>query len=65
MKPQLAKLIAYGEGMLERFGQNTGHIEPPTAEVKSASKYPLDNSQPLRSRYEFTSRFNYPATHQN
>jgi Dynamin family len=34
MKPQLAKLIAYGEGMLQRFGQNTGSIEPPTAEVK-------------------------------
>lgn len=34
MKPQLSGLITYGEGMLERFGQNTGHIEPPTAEVK-------------------------------
>jgi hypothetical protein len=34
LKPQLSKLIAYGEGMLERFGQNTDHIEPPTAEAK-------------------------------
>jgi hypothetical protein len=34
LKPQLSKLITYGEGMLERFGQNTGHIEPPTAEAK-------------------------------
>jgi len=34
MKPQLSKLIAYGEGMLQRFGQNTGNIEPPTAEDK-------------------------------
>jgi len=34
MKPQLSGLIAYGEGMLKRFGQNTRGIEPPTAEVK-------------------------------
>jgi hypothetical protein len=42
MKPQLSKLIAYGEGMLERFGQNTGHIEPPTAEVKSRIEAALE-----------------------
>jgi len=42
MKPQLAKLIAYGEGMLERFGQNTGHIEPPTADVKSRIEAALE-----------------------
>jgi len=34
MKPQLAKLIAYGEGMLQRFGLNTGNLEVVTPEVK-------------------------------
>jgi len=34
MKPQLAKLITYGEGVLQRFGQNTGNIEVVTPEVK-------------------------------
>jgi hypothetical protein len=34
MKPQLAKLITYGEGVLQRFGQNTGNIEIVTPEVK-------------------------------
>jgi len=34
MKPQLAKLITYGKGVLQRFGQNTGNIEVVTPEVK-------------------------------
>lgn len=43
MKPQLAKLIAYGEGVLLRFGQNTGNIEPPTAEVKGCIEEALNS----------------------
>lgn len=35
MKPQLATLVAYGDGVLQRFGQNTGNIEPPSAEDKT------------------------------
>jgi len=42
MKPQLSKLIAYGEGMLQRFGQNTGSIEPPTAEEKGRIESALE-----------------------
>jgi hypothetical protein len=34
MKPQLSKLIAYGEGMVERFGQNMGGIQVVTPELK-------------------------------
>lgn len=43
MKPQLSKLITYGEGMLQRFGQNTGNIEPPTAEEKGRMEVALKN----------------------
>lgn len=35
MKPQLSKLIDFGDGILLRFGQNTGNIEPPSAEDKN------------------------------
>ena len=44
MKPQLAKLITNGEGVLQRFGQNTGNIEPPTAEVKGRIEEALSSS---------------------
>ena len=34
MKPQLSKLITYGESILQRFGQNTGTTEESTLEDK-------------------------------
>jgi len=41
MMPQLSRLVTYGEGVLQRFSQNTGNIEPPTAEDKGRTEEAL------------------------
>jgi hypothetical protein len=41
IKPQLSKLIAYGEGMVERFGQNTGNIQALPPERKGRIEHAL------------------------
>jgi hypothetical protein len=47
MKPQLAKLITYGEGMLTRFGQNTGSIRLVHPELKGRIEKALNFFPPF------------------
>jgi len=43
MKPQLTKLISYGEGMLQRFGQNLIGLEAVTPELKGQIEVALEH----------------------
>lgn len=47
LKPQLSKLIAFGEGMLERFGQNLSGLEAVTPELKGQIEIALEHLPPM------------------
>jgi hypothetical protein len=59
MKPQLSRLIAYGEGMVERFGQNMGSLEVVTPELKGRIEEALEYLPDFTSLNSF---HNFEAT---